>query len=206
MKEYPSIPNAKGQKFENLGLVDVFDKLDGNNLRFEWSKKRGWYKAGSRTQMIDANHEQFGAGVRWFMENTAEWIPTCFKKAPQKLVVFGEWYGEKSFAGQHEPGDELRFAVFDVCVDNRGFMDPKEFRKTFEGSILTPEWLGQFSWSRQFVDSVFHEQIDGVSFEGVVGKTMSGSVLKMGKAKTRSWYEKLSEKYNPETAAKLADS
>lgn len=207
MKQYPSIPNCKGQKFENLGLVDVFDKLDGNNLRFEWSKKRGWYKFGSRTQMIDANNEQFGDGVTWFLENTADVIVTdCFKRTPQKLVVFGEWYGENSFAGMHEPGDEMRLAVFDVCVDNRGFWDPKEFRKTFENKILTPEWLGQFSWSRQFIDSVFHEQVDGVTLEGVVGKTMGGSELKMGKAKTKSWYERIHARFNPEAAARLADS
>lgn len=125
MKQYPSIPNCKGQKFENLGLVDVFDKLDGNNLRFEWSKKRGWYKSGSRTQMIDQTDPRFGPGVTFFLNNVGDQLVECFKKSPQKLVVFGEWWGKQSFAGVHTPGDPLQFSVFDVCVDNRGFMDPR---------------------------------------------------------------------------------
>lgn len=39
-----------------------------------------------------------------------------------------------------------------------------------------------------------------------MGKTLCGNELKMGKAKTRSWYEKLREVYNPEQADMLAES
>lgn len=31
----------------------AFDKLDGSNLRFEWNKKQGWYKFGTRNRMFD---------------------------------------------------------------------------------------------------------------------------------------------------------
>ncbi len=44
MKEYPTIPQSIGTAFRELPNVYVFDKLDGSNLRFEWSKKKSWYK------------------------------------------------------------------------------------------------------------------------------------------------------------------
>lgn len=28
--------------------IYAFDKLDGSNIRFEWSRKRGFYKFGTR--------------------------------------------------------------------------------------------------------------------------------------------------------------
>jgi len=45
MKSYPSIPG----KHTNGIPLTVFDKLDGSNIRAEWSKKRGFYKFGTRT-------------------------------------------------------------------------------------------------------------------------------------------------------------
>lgn len=48
MKTYPSIST---QVDFSLSYC-VFDKLDGSNLRAEWSPKRGFYKFGSRTQLL----------------------------------------------------------------------------------------------------------------------------------------------------------
>ena len=65
MKSYSSIEYFG----EHWGIpIIAFDKMDGSNLRFEWSKKRGFYKFGSRNVMIDENHEQFGKGVTIFIE------------------------------------------------------------------------------------------------------------------------------------------
>lgn len=206
MKQYPSIPQSTGQKFEGLGLVDVFDKLDGNNLRFEFSKKQGWHKFGSRTQMVDLTSEQFGPAVRRFLEEYAEWIPTCFKKTPQKIVIFGEWSGPNSFCGMHAQDDLMDLTFFDACVDNRGWLDPRDFRKAFEGSVPVCRYLGSHNWTRGFIDRVRSGAIDGITFEGVVGKTIQGSQLKMGKAKTQEWYDKVYALYPEKDADKLVAS
>ena len=52
MKQYPSISG----KLVNTKIY-AFDKLDGSNIRGTWSKKRGFYKFGTRTQMLDENYE-----------------------------------------------------------------------------------------------------------------------------------------------------
>ena len=85
MKEYPSIPNSNGQSFENLGSVHLFDKLDGSNLRMEGTKKRGWFKFGSRTQMIDETSEQFGAAIEKMVAIGDQL--TKLLGNPQKLVA-----------------------------------------------------------------------------------------------------------------------
>lgn len=206
MKRYPSIPQSTGQSFQGLGLVHVFDKLDGQNLRFEWTPKRGWYKAGSRTQMIDETSEQFGTAVKFFHANVADSIPSCFKRKPQKLVVFGEWWGKNSFAGMHDPDDEMHFSLFDVCVDNRGWMSPTEFRKTFEGQVETARYLGTHNWTRGFVQRVFNHEFDGPTFEGVVAKDLRGPNLIMAKAKTKAWLDKVYAFYPQDVAERLAVS
>ncbi len=40
MKSYPSILGSTGQNFTEFDSF-VFDKADGSNLRFEFSKKQG---------------------------------------------------------------------------------------------------------------------------------------------------------------------
>lgn len=62
MKEYPSIP------FWNKGTfgerVYVFEKLDGTQLRIEWSKKQGFYKFGTRGQLINEEDRIWGNDLR----------------------------------------------------------------------------------------------------------------------------------------------
>lgn len=57
MKDYPSIPGSS--KAPQLPCI-AFKKYDGSNIRAEWSKKRGWYKFGTRTQLIDKTDLVFG--------------------------------------------------------------------------------------------------------------------------------------------------
>lgn len=208
MKSYPSIPNSGGQSFEGLGLVHVFDKLDGSNLRAEWTKKRGWFKFGSRTQLIDETSEQFPGAIEKLVA-AGEQVRSLLrqKRAPQKIVIFGEWHGLHSFAGVHDPDDVMRFSVFDVCVDNRGWMDPKEFVRRFVGEMDTPEYLGTHNWTRGLVQGVRNGHWDDdVTFEGIVGKTLVGPRLHMGKAKTEQWIEKVQALYTPEEAEKIINS
>lgn len=50
MKQYPSINGQISYEFP----VYVWDKLDGSNIRAEWSKKNGFYKFGTRERLLDS--------------------------------------------------------------------------------------------------------------------------------------------------------
>lgn len=67
MKQYPSINSSNGQSFKEF-VADVFDKLDGSNLRFEWSKKQGWYKFGTRHRLFDNTDPVFGWRFQGILE------------------------------------------------------------------------------------------------------------------------------------------
>ena len=132
MKSYPKI------EYHNKGIfgqeVVAFDKLDGSNLRFEWSHKRGWYKFGTRLVMIDRSNEQFGQGIDIFLNKYGDELDKVFRtkyKKVESFVVFGEFLGENSFAGQHLESDEKDVTLFDVNQYKRGFINPTEFLKNF---------------------------------------------------------------------------
>ena len=66
MLQYPEIP---GPAKVPLGRSCIaFSKYDGSNLRFEWTPKRGWYKFGTRTQLVNASHPVFGPAVPMFVD------------------------------------------------------------------------------------------------------------------------------------------
>jgi hypothetical protein len=51
MKEYPSIDRKP-----RYGVpVYMFEKIDGSNIRVEWSKKKSFYKYGSRHDIYNFN-------------------------------------------------------------------------------------------------------------------------------------------------------
>ncbi len=59
MIEYPTIIGCSKAPREQC---IAFDKLDGSNLRFKWTAKRGFDTFGTRTQLIDINTPIYGRG------------------------------------------------------------------------------------------------------------------------------------------------
>lgn len=197
MKQYPSIPSGIGAQFFEMENAAVFEKLDGTNFRVAWSRKKGFSKFGSRRRLFDQTDQQFGFAVGLFNQTLAEPLAKILTDARlQEALLFGELWGDKSFAGFFEPDDPLRISIFDACFDKKGFLSPQDFRKSFEGRVPTPRFLGQHHWTRGFVDRVFNGEIEGASFEGVVGKIKArGGELLMAKAKTRVWLEAVKAKF-----------
>ena len=94
MKAYPSI-----LKYPQEFKAHLFDKLDGSNLRFEWTKKRGWYKYGTRNRMFDETDAQFGDAVPLFQNDLAEPLSRIFiKQKWDKIIVFCEYWGKQSLS------------------------------------------------------------------------------------------------------------
>lgn len=205
VKLYPSIPRSTGQTFREFDAY-VFDKVDGSNLRVEWTRKRGWFKFGTRQRLFDETDEVFGGAIALFRETLAQGIEKVARDERWDMVtVFMEFWGEKSFAGEHETCDPKRLTLFDVNPYKKGILGPKEFLDLF-GHLPIPRFLGRMRWTRGFVERVRLGQVEGVTFEGVVGKAGKGHDLVMSKAKTQAWIDKVMEKFGIENGRKIVDS
>lgn len=200
MKSYPSIPKF----LKGLVKLHTFDKLDGSNLRFEWTKKRGWFKFGTRRRLFDETDPQFGEAIPIFHRELAEPLAKiCVDNRWEKVVVFAEFWGKESFAGYHVDGDPKRLTVFDVSIHRKGILPPREFLKVF--GDFGPEYLGEFNWTPGFIDRVRQNEVAGVTFEGVVGKNIQKSRIVMYKAKTQQWIDKVKAKL-PDKAQEIISS
>lgn len=201
MKSYPPIQGSTKAPRERC---HAFLKCDGSNIRFEWSKKRGWYKFGSRTQLIDHKTPILGEAVTLFEKTTAEPLERVFRNEKvfreiQSFVVFGEFFGAKSFAGTHEENDPKYLYVFDVAPHKKGILSPDEFLKYFahDGvNIQTPNYYGIYIMGTELIEKVRNNQFrhHGViqdPVEGIVVKGGSGHNLWMAKIKTNAYLNKL---------------
>lgn len=118
MEEYPSIiSSAKAPRKHCV----AFDKLDGSNFRAKWTQKRGFDTFGTRTQLIDENDPFWGEMVLIFKTNYDKVLDKFFRKDKdfrneREIIVFGEFLGENSFAGRHQPEPhDIKFATIWKC-------------------------------------------------------------------------------------------
>jgi hypothetical protein len=209
MKQYPSITLVKPGSPPGETLY-TFEKLDGSNVRFEWSKKRGWWKYAARARLLDETDDLLGPSMKVFNESSAEPLTKYFvDQGWQTAVAFCEFYGPRSFAGLHHPGDEKWSALIDVAADKRGIIDPKDYLKLVEKThVPCPCYLGLCKWNETFLRNVdAGEWMDaGMGFEGVVGKVMKNKRLFMWKAKTDAWRKAVQNKFDHATALGLIQS
>jgi hypothetical protein len=205
MKEYPSILSSYGNRHMEFDAY-VFDKIDGSNLRFEWTRKGGWIKSGTRTRLFDESDEVFGVAIPLFRETLAQDLEKIAKDYSwQHLIVFTEFWGEGSFAGNHDPDSDKQLTLIDVATNKKGIVGPRDFLKTF-GHLNTPNFLGISRWTRGFVQRVRAGEIEGITLEGVVGKAGEGHKLVMRKAKTQAWVDMVKAKFSEEEAEKIINS
>ncbi len=217
MKAYPSIPRGTGMTFQEIPGAYVFDKLDGSNLRVEWNRKhKQWTKFGTRTRLFDTSDWQFGRAIKMFMETLAEPVAKiAFDRRWERVVVFTEHWGPQSFAGCHhdeqnqplDPDDQMHVDLIDVAPYKQGLLGPAEYLKIF-GALPMAKFLGRSNWTRGFVDRVRNGEVEGITFEGVVGKAGHGKThdLVMAKAKTQAWVDKVKARYAPDEAERLINS
>lgn len=194
METYPSItgPNRAPRK-----PCIAFYKYDGSNLRFEWTKKSGWVKYGTRKRLFDHTDEQFGEAIAIFHRDLAEKLEAIFKKKyrdMQKLTVFCEFLGDNSFSGQHED-EEHRLVLIDVKFHKKGYIAPREFVNVFcrELGDLAAEVVYDGNLNEQFIQDIREGKYD--VFEGVVCKGGDGHKLWRCKIKTDEYKIKLQAMY-----------
>lgn len=192
MKEYPSISREHIKDMQAY----VFDKLDGSLFRTEWSAKRGFYKFGTKTQLIDKNTPVFGAAVDIFINKYEYDLNVIFNKLRWRNVVcFCEFYGPASFAGNHKPDEKHDVVLFDVgFMDNLNIiLDPREFIDYF-GNLSISKLLYQGKVNEELIQLVHNSQLENMTFEGCVVKGFYNhkrDLVPMFKIKSNAWIEKL---------------
>lgn len=198
MKEYPSIPGIN-EGFPKEKCI-AFEKKDGQNTRYTWNKKQGWYKFGTRRHLFDKNCPEFGGAIPIFMEKYAEPLEKFMRdkhpKVPE-LTVFAEYCGPHSFAGKHDPvflkvpENPMDVILFDVNVYKKGIMPPREFVDTF-AHLHTPKVFYEGFITEDLIEAVRNGEYP--VNEGVICKGgVSTHKLWMRKIKTFSYLKKLKE-------------
>lgn len=204
MKTYPSILKSSQGPHDDCY---VFVKYDGSNLRFEWSKKRGWYKFGTRKQLFDRSEPIFGSAIDLFLNKYGSSLEVVFKKEKlfrgcDNIIVFAEWFGSETFSGMHKPDDPKTIILFDVNPVKKGFLCPKDFLNFF-GDLDVAELLAIRRFGNLLIKEVREGLLDCSSKysiknempEGVICKGGSGHKIWMAKIKTQQYYDKLKEVY-----------
>jgi len=197
MKQYPTIP-AKNK----TGATHfwVFNKLDGSNIRAEWSKNRGFYKFGSRKRLLGTDQGLISK-ASMLATIQEEKFREVFKIAKiDRAICFFEFLGPNSFAGNHVDTDEHSLVLFDVDVYKHGLLNPGEFLKIFgESNIEIPKLL-HYGIIDQNIESLIHSgSLPGMGFEGVVCKARRPKTFSepiMYKIKNQAWIDKVKANFD----------
>ena len=195
MKTYPKLHYWKP---DDIGKhIWALDKKDGQNLRFEANFNRGFYKFGSRTQMVDHKDEQFGDAVKLFMENYSENLMYIFGRKYNQdrraiFTVFGEYVGPNSFAGRHLKGDPMDIVIFDVWIYKKGWVKPQKFIDNF-GHLNIPKLVYEGEMTKEFISDVQQNKYN--LDEGVIAKGEQDNDIFICKVKTKEWLNKVKTKF-----------
>lgn len=201
MKWYPKMLGVYGDDAPWNEHCVAFDKLDGSNLRFEFSHKRGWYKFGTRNRMFDKNDSEFGGAIDIFLTKYGEPIAKLMKdkyKKTESAIAFAEYFGPVSFGGLHDPvylnqigripevvsNDPKDVVLFDFNLHKKGFLAPTEFLDQFS-NLSIPKVVYQGRLTKDFFEDVRANKYGLI--EGVVCKGGSGHNLWMKKIKTNDY-------------------
>ena len=220
MKHYDSIPRIQDDGTLKGDMVVGYNKLDGQNFVASYNcKKKTWGPFGSRTVTVDENSEQFGPVVKWFKSsNYPEILSQIVKEHSGKKDVFTgvdeitfvfEWYGENSFAGKHQEGDEMHLALIDVFLKKKGYIEPKNYELCFRGSgVEMPDTVYAGPLNSEIIEKIQNNDWTQPDVcwnssvkEGVVFKRttlLKGQRRPSVKVKTKWWLEKLHSMYTEE--------
>ncbi len=189
MKEYPTIDLSPRYGEQ----VYIFDKLDGSNIRAEWDKKKGFWKFGRRHGLLDDTNLIIKNAEGLIQSKYSDTLSAIFRDQRwQKIVAFFEFWGINSFAGNHSDTDVHNVTLFDVSIDKKGILEPREFVKIFK-QVDHASFLGVQNFNHEVEDLVRKSEFPGITFEGVVckGSYISPGRPLMFKAKTQKWLDKL---------------
>ncbi|WP_020469562.1 RNA ligase family protein [Zavarzinella formosa] len=205
MLYYPKIPGSRNAPD---GQCIAFVKYDGTNLHFDWDRDFGWHAFGTRRdefnlttdgiRLFSERHAHLQESVAIFQEDWAESLESIFREHAayreiQSFRVFGEFFGENSFAGLHQKDDPKEIRIFDVLAETSGLIGPKEFINNF-GHLPVAEVVYEGKLTGKFAEDVRNGKYEVA--EGVICKGGNGGEdLWMAKIKTHAYLEKLRQAF-----------
>jgi len=218
MKSYTTIPKWKPEDFGKY--VHGFYKIDGSNFRAEWNRKlskksnftAGFNKFGTRNEVINKNNSFF-EGVDIFDKKFAIELDQIFSdnkifRGVDRITVYGEFFGDKSFAGIHDWDEPHDIYLYDAFLYKKGYLSPSEFVKAFdEVECCERLFQGVFDETilKQVEDNIVpatvHPRASWVLEEGVVFKGVEEGKVFMFKVKTNEWLNKVKELYGEKRMA-----
>lgn len=192
MKSYHSIPTWKNKYYDFP--VFIFEKLDGSLIRAEWSKKTGFYKFGSRNELIDQRHPFLSESIDLIKKQENYFSASFLKRSMDRAICFFEFLGPSSFAGWHDLQEPHNVVLFDISVYKKGLLPPKdfiEFTHDFADSVRLPKYL-ETKLTPELIEVIRSGKLTEASLEGVVIKFESQKrEIESYKIKTHAWYDQL---------------
>ena len=189
MKTYPTI----SAKIERVIIIYAFAKLDGSNIRAEWSKGKGFYKFGSRNRLLGTDQDFIHEAEPLIKLKYEKDISKIFSKNDwDRAICFFEFLGPNSFAGTHQ-NETHDIILFDVNPYKKGILEPKEYLKYF-GDLDIAKLLYHGMCDQVFVDSVIQSTLEDIPLEGCVCKAKNQKNTPtpvMFKIKSEAWKQKL---------------
>jgi hypothetical protein len=193
MKDFPTIPTVR--EFLPSDLTwHVFDKIDGSNIRAEWNRKQGFYKFGSRKQLLATDSGLLNESRELVLNKYGDPLSAIFRaQRYESAVAFFEFYGPSSAFGAHVMDEPHKVTLIDVSPYKRGILPPTEFLRHY-GHLEVPALIHQGPIDEEFVENVHEGRLEGVTDEGVICKAKADrktEVPVMCKIKSRVWLDRL---------------
>jgi hypothetical protein len=199
MKHYPSIPTHVLYDVP----VFVYKKLDGSNIRVEWSKKKGrshgeFYKFGTRKRLLASDnfmHDEVKGLLKQSADELEEFLLN--KLRCDRAICYFEFYGPGSFAGSHRADEPHQLALLDVEVYKKGFVlqtDYLHFEEQKSSTVHVPELIAHGTISEEYEEKIRSGTVG--SFEGVVCKSEQMDRKRQRitfKIKNRAWVKRARE-------------
>lgn len=188
MKPYPTIPT----KIRTDVLVHAFDKLDGSQIRAEWTPRSGFANFGTRKRALEASHPWLGESIQLVRNKYEADVHRLLRdRKVRSAVLYFEFLGPGSFAGRHvEEAHDV--VLLDIATFGHGLMPPDEFMAMF-GHLHTPKLLFHGHVNRELVEAVRAGSLPGLTSEGVVCKStqLERQAPVMFKIKTQTWLDRV---------------
>lgn len=209
MKHYPSIEHDIRK---NIDII-AFPKYDGQNVSALWTYKKGFNRFSSKTRLIDENSNDLGKYSIPLMREKEEELNANIKEyfSPkeyknEEFIFFFEFYGQDSFAGQHDWTKPLNTILIDLNVSRRGLVAAKEFVDIFRSNNNVAQPIYQGNITDSLISDVKQGIFPGMTFEGIIckqsTKTRKGELPYMVKIKSNAWIDKVKSLYKDEKVLK----
>jgi hypothetical protein len=104
-------------EFDNVKHWHVSEKIDGTNLRIQWTEETEEISFGGRT-----DNAQLPMSIVEHLRKT--FTPSSFDNFTSDVILFGEGYGEKIQKGGGNYCKGVSFRLFDVLVGNKWWLEP----------------------------------------------------------------------------------